>query len=82
MMAKNLAESVLLQSIEDLWDKEQRRDCLDFFSGEGFRLCADIAGIQLTDQKKLLSLIGRSISHRQRPVGIMPGKTYLTQIQR
>jgi hypothetical protein len=68
MMAKNLAEAIVLQSIEDLWDKKESRDCFSFFKGEGFPLCADIASIPLADRRKLLSLIGRSIEQRRKPI--------------
>jgi hypothetical protein len=68
MMAKNLAEAVLLQSIEDLWDKKESKKCFSFFKGNGFHLCSDIAGISPVDRRKLLSLIVRSIKQRQKPV--------------
>jgi hypothetical protein len=45
MNLKALAESVILQALEDLEDPEQRAECLDFFHGYRFRLMARMAGI-------------------------------------
>ena len=61
MGIRNLAEAVILQSIEDLWDKRHRSDCLAFFKGEGFNICARIAGIKFSGRMKLLRLIGASV---------------------
>ncbi|UCD35155.1 MAG: hypothetical protein JSU90_12840 [Nitrospiraceae bacterium] len=42
---KALAEAVILQSAEDLWDPRYARESREFFEGEGFALFARIAGI-------------------------------------
>jgi len=57
MSLKNLAESIILQSVEDLWDKRHSSDCMTFFKGEGFDICSRLAGIELQDRLKLLELI-------------------------
>lgn len=54
---RNLAEAIILQSIEDLWDEKRRRECITFLRGEGFSVCADLAGIGVSDRLKLLRLI-------------------------
>ncbi len=53
-----LAEAILLQSLEDLWIDEERSNCIDFFSGEGFRMCSEIAGMSSDDKVKMLNIVG------------------------
>jgi len=52
-----LAEAILLQSLEDLWTEEERSNCIDFFSGEGFRICSKIAGMSSDDKIKILNIV-------------------------
>jgi hypothetical protein len=54
----NLAEAVILQSIEDFWVPGQRLQSMDFFKGEGFNLYAKIAGLDTVNQMKILCLLG------------------------
>jgi len=54
---RHLAEAIILQSIEDLWDEGQRKDCLRFFRGNAFTICAEIAGLSVSAQGRLLGLI-------------------------
>lgn len=64
MGVRNLAEAIILQSIEDLWNKEHRGNCIRFFNGHAFNICAGIAGINPADQEKLLNMINGSIEHK------------------
>ena len=57
MSVKSLAESLILQSMEDLSDTEHRAGSLEFFSGEGFRICAQMANMKSEDQVKLLEMV-------------------------
>lgn len=57
MKMKALAEAIILQSIEDLWDEAHRRESLEFFKGEGFDMYADIAGLGPAEKSKLLGMI-------------------------
>jgi|WetSurMetagenome_2_1015567.scaffolds.fasta_scaffold08349_3 hypothetical protein len=57
MKVRHIAEAIILQSIEDLWDGEQREECVLFFRGSDFHLCAEIAGITGSDKDKLLTMI-------------------------
>lgn len=57
MDKRNIAELIILQCIEDLWDQEEKRGSADFFKGEGFRLCAEIAGIDIYGQYRLLDIV-------------------------
>lgn len=54
----HLAEAVILQSLEDLCTQDYAEDSMEFFEGEGFRICADIAGISYSKQNKILHLLG------------------------
>jgi len=65
MGLKRLAEGIILQSMEDLWDKHHKEDCVAFFKGKGFRDCAEMAGMTTSDQIRLLNLV-KSIIDNQR----------------
>jgi len=62
MAVKELAETVILQSVEDLWDKKLREECNTFFCGQGFSFWADAAKIKISDRRKILSLILNSMT--------------------
>jgi len=65
MGLKGLAEGIILQSMEDLWAKDHKEDCIAFFKGKGFTDCAEMAGMTTSDQIKLLNLV-KSIIENQR----------------
>jgi hypothetical protein len=77
MSLKTLAEAVIMQSAEDIMDKHQRTDAVEFFTGEGFRLCSWIAGMDHSAQHAILSLIRRRVTVgrllRQNDHILMPG---------
>jgi hypothetical protein len=54
-----LAEAIILQSLEDLWSKTQKNKSLAFFTGEGFQICAEMAGMKVMDRIKLFGLLRR-----------------------
>ncbi len=54
---KNLAEAVIMQAVEDLWDNKHRSQGLDFFNGERFRDCAGLAGMDIHAQMTLLQIL-------------------------
>ncbi len=57
MGLKSLAEGIIVQSMEDLWDDSLREDCIAFFRGEEFRTCAELAGMGLDEQLKVLDMV-------------------------
>jgi hypothetical protein len=61
--AKTLAEAIILQSIEDLWCENERSKCISFFTGEGFHICAKMAGMDFDEQVKVLNLV-KNISNK------------------
>jgi hypothetical protein len=60
MSIRNLAEAIILQSVEDLWDAKQKNDCLTFFYGESFGMCAEMAGLNTHEQARMLQLVSAS----------------------
>jgi len=55
--ARSLAEAVILQAIEDLWNPVCKRGCQRFFEGDGFELCSEIAGISYIKQLAMLRML-------------------------
>ena len=64
MGLKGLAEAIILQSIEDLWDDRLKEGCITFFKGKDFRACADAAGMNMTAQVKLLHMVKDVIEYK------------------
>jgi predicted alpha-1,6-mannanase (GH76 family) len=64
MNIRNLAEAIILQSVEDLWDAKQKGDCLTFFCGESFGMCAEIAGMTEYEQTMMLQLVSASAQEK------------------
>lgn len=54
---KKLAEAIILQAIEDLWSRAHRKESIEFFKGEGFRQCADMAEISVVDRLRIIRLL-------------------------
>jgi hypothetical protein len=56
MGIRALGESIILQSLEDLTSAEHRQASIRFFSGEGFRLSAKIAGLNVPEMGNIIAL--------------------------
>ena len=59
MSLKNLAEAVIAQSVEDLWNPIHKRKCIEFFTGEGFRLASEMARMSTVDKLRLVLMLRR-----------------------
>ncbi|MCK9565199.1 MAG: hypothetical protein M0Q43_04020 [Methanothrix sp.] len=59
---RGLAEAVILQALEDIWEPAYRRESLGFFQGKGFALCADIAGMDTPGRLSIISMVKKTIS--------------------
>lgn len=57
MSVKGLAEGIIIQSIEDLWNENLRDECIAFFKGKEFSICAEVAGMNVDDQVKVLNFV-------------------------
>ena len=55
---KSLAEAVILQAVEDLFDPSERKKSIDFFKSENFDLCAEMAGLNAVDQIRIIRMLG------------------------
>jgi hypothetical protein len=62
MSLRTLAEAVIIQSAEDILDEHQSEEAATFFGGEGFRICAGMAGMDHSAQSTILNLIRRHIT--------------------
>jgi hypothetical protein len=54
---KSLAEAVILQAIEDLFDPSERKKSINFFKSENFSLCAETAGLSAVDQIRMIRML-------------------------
>lgn len=76
MKVNHLAEAIILQSMEDLWDESHREDCIRFFTGEDFRTCAAIAGMDTCEQIKILTMLSQMIKDMNKPAKDKKKVTY------
>ena len=67
MGLKALAEAIILQSADDFMDEYRQKEDIEFFGGEGFRICSEIAGMNHSEQCAFLGLLRRRAIVR-RPV--------------
>jgi hypothetical protein len=56
MGIRTLSEAIILQSLEDLSDPRHRMESVEFFSGAGFMICSEMAGLDADCEGKLLRL--------------------------
>ncbi len=80
MVTQKLAESIIIQSLEDLWDAQHRAESLKFFSSHNFRTCAKAAGMGLEEKLKLLTFVKKIIDTHKKPVGKMEDFTYFSRL--
>jgi len=57
-----LAEGIILQAIDDLFDDNQREDCIAFFQSKDFAILAEMAGLDRASQVGLSDLVERIIA--------------------
>jgi hypothetical protein len=81
---ESLMEGIILQCITDLWIGGEIDSCIQFFRGEGFAVCANIAGMNLHDQVKVLNLANKIIDHhtavRNKEIRIEDKKKFFTPV--
>jgi hypothetical protein len=66
MKLRRLAESVILQSLDDLWDERYRAESIDFFTGREFHFFAKMAGMDTEDKIRLLRMVKKASSQVNR----------------
>ena len=57
MCVVSLAEAIILQTIEDIWDSRYMTESILFFQSEEFPLCAEMAGMTALEQIRLLNML-------------------------
>lgn len=77
----NIAELIILQCIEDLWNEKERSGSRDFFAGEGFSICARLAGMDLHAQSRLLNLVGKKMIQKPGTVKRPGPNPHVLQLQ-
>ena len=60
MSLKTLAEAIILQAAEDFLGNDRQEEDVVFFSGEGFRICAEMAGLGHEQKCALLEQVRKS----------------------
>ncbi len=56
MGCKSLAEAVILQSMEDLWNPLYYEESKEFFKGDGFKIYAEIAELNSPKKDNLIHI--------------------------
>jgi hypothetical protein len=60
-----LAETVILQALEDLWSNREREESIEFFQGSGFCLYATVAGMGPREKSILLSIMRSALPEKR-----------------
>jgi hypothetical protein len=76
MGMKELAEGIILQSIEDLSDPHLREDCINFFKGKDFIVCAELAAMGAADQLKLLTMVKNTVAYQAKSSRVLPPRSW------
>ncbi len=61
---QGLAEAIILQALEDLWNGCLRNESIAFFNGEGFRRYAQMAGMTRDEAFGILAITGRVLGEK------------------
>jgi hypothetical protein len=61
---RKIAEAIILQAVDDLWSPVHRKESIEFFTGEGFVICARIVGMGLYEKLRLIQLIKKAIQKK------------------
>ncbi len=62
MSLRDLSEAIILQSADDLLSGPNEEDALEFFGGEGFRLCSEMAKMSHDDKLAFLEMLAKCVS--------------------
>lgn len=57
---QSLAEAVILQAIEDLFDPSERKKSINFFKGDNFTLCAETAGLDTFERMRVIRMLAQA----------------------
>ena len=62
MKSAKLAESIILQAIDDIYDDKERTASIEFFTGKGFYHAARMAGMGYRHMLGILELVNQIVS--------------------
>ncbi len=62
MGLRDLSEAIILQSAADLLGGPHKEEALEFFSGEGFRMCAEMAKMGHDDKLTFLEMLAECVA--------------------
>jgi hypothetical protein len=62
---RKIAEAIILQAVEDLWSAVHRQESIEFFTGEGFMICAQVVGLGTYEKLRLIQLIKKAIQKKR-----------------
>jgi len=63
---KKLAEAMILQQMEDLWDPDYRLQSMEFISGRDFHLLMEMAEMGYEEKLNLMKLLKKISSHTRK----------------
>lgn len=66
---RQLAESIILQALEDLWSPLRSTESIRFFNGRGFQLCSAMADMTAEERLKLMTLVAAARASRAPATG-------------
>jgi len=66
MSLRTLSEAIILQSAEDLLSASHRKEGLEFFTGEGFGLSAEMAAMSHDEKLEFLHMLLACIASGKR----------------
>jgi len=67
MRSAKLAEAIIIQAMDDLYEKKEREASLEFFTGEGFAQCAALAGMDHEEMIRVLEVVSALVGCTTRP---------------
>ncbi len=62
MQTERLAQSIILQAMDDLYDVHGHKESLDFFTGSGFYECATMASMDYNEMQGLLEIVSKIVT--------------------
>lgn len=71
MSKRKLAEEIIRRYIEDLSDAKYRPESIDFFTGEGFDICSDMAGMSMEEKLRVMGLVKNLSGQGQRHSSVL-----------
>jgi len=62
-----LAEAIILQALDDLFDSKECLKSVEFFTGDGFARCAEMACMDHQRKVGLLDVVSRTVAFVLKP---------------